>query len=277
LLSIAGCLNLALFWLPIYFQAVRGVSAISSGVRLIPVILGLTITQIFVGGIITATGIHNLFLISGPATAAVGSGLLMLLDDQSSSGRWIGFQVILGVGVGFCLTIPLMLSQVVVRTKDVSTATRIIICTSSARPALFFLLGFKMLTLSQASQSMGSAFLLPTTQVVFQNELVKALRKFVPDIDPRAVLSAGANSEAISSLPKASLGGIVQSYNSALRSTFAIGIPFAGMALLVSFFMPWFKYYDAAKKPTASTALRLSERDNAAGVERSEQDTKTGE
>lgn len=106
----------------------RGVSAISSGVRLIPVILGLTITQIVVGGLITVTGIHNPFLILGPAIAAVGSGLFMLLDEESSTGQWIGFQIVLGVGVGFCLTIPLMLSQVVVETKDVSTATPLIIC-----------------------------------------------------------------------------------------------------------------------------------------------------
>jgi hypothetical protein len=109
---------------------VRGVSAISSGVHLIPVILALTITQIVVGGVITVTGIHNPFLVLGPAIAAIGSGLFMLLDDQSNAGHWIGFQIVLGVGVGFCLTIPLMLSQVVVKTKDVSTATSIIICAS---------------------------------------------------------------------------------------------------------------------------------------------------
>ncbi|KAL9620402.1 MAG: hypothetical protein Q9160_005102 [Pyrenula sp. 1 TL-2023] len=124
---IAGCFNLALFYLPIYFQAVRGIAAISSGVRLIPVILGLTITQIAVGGIVTVTGIHNPFLILGPIIAAIGSGLFMLLDEKSNVGRWIGFQIILGVGVGFCLTIPLMLSQVVVKTKDVSIATPLII------------------------------------------------------------------------------------------------------------------------------------------------------
>ncbi|KAI1775688.1 putative gliotoxin efflux pump [Hypoxylon cercidicola] len=252
---IAGCFNLALYWLPIYFQAVRGVSAISSGVRLIPVILSLTITQIVVGGIITVTGIHNPFLILGPAIAAVGSGLLMLLDEQSSSGRWIGFQIVLGVGVGFCLTIPLMLSQVVVKTNDVSTATPIIIF----------------------SQSMSSAFILPTAQAVFQNELMKALRQFAPDINPLAVLSAGANSEAISGFPRASQGGIVHGYNSALRFTFAIGIPFAGVALLASFFMPWFRYYDASKKPTAETALTQQEKGDAMEGGKGEENKKTEE
>jgi hypothetical protein len=110
---------------------------------------------------------------------------------------------------------------------------------------------------------MGSAFQLPAAQAVFQNELIKALRHFVPDMDPLVVLSAGANSEAISSLPKASLAGIVQSYDKALRSTFAIGIPFAGMALIVSIFMPWFRYHDASKKSAAGTALNESEKGDA--------------
>jgi hypothetical protein len=127
-----------MFYLPIYFQAVRGASAISSGVRLIPIILGLTITQIVIGGFITVTGIHNPFLIAGPILAAIGSGLLMLLNEHSGAGRWIGFQILLGIGNGMCLTIPLMLSQVVVKTKDVSTATPTIICKWSS------LLGFSV-------------------------------------------------------------------------------------------------------------------------------------
>jgi hypothetical protein len=84
-----------------------------------------------VGGFIAVTGIHNPFLIAGPIIAAIGSGLLMLLDERSGAARWIGFQILLGIGNGACLTIPLMLSQVVVKTKDVSTATPTIICKRS--------------------------------------------------------------------------------------------------------------------------------------------------
>ena len=180
----------------------------------------------------------------------------MLLDEQSSPGRWIGFQVVLGAGVGFCLTIPLMLSQVVVKTKDVSTATPIIICMSPFDD----IPTTDLLMYSRVAQSLGSAFLLPTAQAVFQNELLEALQQFVPDDDPMLILSAGANSEAIANFPKASIGGIVKSYNAALRSTFAIGIPFAGVALLISFFMPWFKYHSASKSPSTETALKPAEK-----------------
>lgn len=101
---------------------------------------------------------------------------------------------------------------------------------------------------STVSQSLGSAFLLPTAQAVFQNELVKLLRELAPGINPLTVIAAGANKEAIASLPEESYAGIVQSYSKALRFTFAVGIPFACLALVASLFMPWFKYADTSKK-----------------------------
>src|SRR3569833_1829389 len=81
--SIAGCFNLALFFLPIYFQAVRGVTAVSSGVRHIPIILSLAITQIADNSHKTTTNNHNPKQNKEPAIAAVASGLHMLLDEQS--------------------------------------------------------------------------------------------------------------------------------------------------------------------------------------------------
>ncbi|PQE03130.1 major facilitator superfamily transporter protein [Rutstroemia sp. NJR-2017a BBW] len=190
--------------------AVKGVSAISSGVHLIPLILGLTITQIVTGTVITITGIFNPFLILGPVIATIGSGLLMLLHKDPSTGNWIGFQILLGVGVGLCLTIPLMLSQVVVETKDVSISTPIIIF----------------------AQSMGSAFIIPAAQAIFQIQLIISLRTFAPDVDPLVVLGAGATSKGICSLPETSLPGIVESYVLALKHTYALGVAVAGVAFL---------------------------------------------
>ncbi|KAF2708719.1 putative MFS transporter [Pleomassaria siparia CBS 279.74] len=229
---IAGSFNLPIFYLPIYFQAVRGASAIASGVRLIPIILGLTITQIVVGGTITVVGIFNPFLILGPAIATVGAGLLMLLDENSSAGQWIGFQILLGVGVGFCMTIPLMLAQVVVGTQDVPTATAITIF----------------------AQSMGSAVFVPIAQAIFQNELLKAVPQFTAGSNGYEVLAAGANREAIDSFPPDMIPGILRSYSKALQSTFAVAVPLAGVSLLVALFMPWFRYHNESQKEAASTS-----------------------
>ncbi|KAF2706941.1 putative gliotoxin efflux pump [Pleomassaria siparia CBS 279.74] len=221
---ISGAFYVALFYLPIYFQVVKGVSAIASGVRLVPLVLALTITQIVLGGAITVTGIFNPFLIAGPALAAIGGGLLSTLDANSTPGQWIGYQILLGVGVGACLTIPLMLAGVVVQPKDVSTATAIIIF----------------------AQSIGGALMLAAAQGIFQNELVRLLRKSVPEANPLAIISLGASQEAKEILPPEVLGAILETFVTALKHTFVLAVPVAGIAFVVSFFQPWFKYHKPA-------------------------------
>ncbi|KAF2105870.1 putative efflux pump antibiotic resistance protein [Lophiotrema nucula] len=228
---ISGAFYVALFYLPIYFQIVKGASAIASGVRLIPLVLGLTLTQIVLGGVITVTGVFNPFLIGGPAVAAVGGGLLYLLDRDSTAGEWIGYQIVLGVGVGACLTIPLMLAGVVVKSRDVSTATAIIIF----------------------AQSIGGALMLAASQGIFQNELIRLLRKSVPNLDPVAIINLGASEDAAKSLPPQSLDAILNAFVIALRHTFIICIPISGIAFVVSLFQPWFRYHkpEVAGSPTA--------------------------
>jgi hypothetical protein len=169
-------------------------------------------------------------MIAGPAVAAVGGGLLSTLDQGSSSGQWIGYQILLGIGVGACLTIPLMLAGVVVKAKDVSTSTAIMIF----------------------SQSIGGAFMLAAAQGIFQNELVRFLRQSVPEVDPLEILTLGASNEAARSIPVQFLGRILKSYAKALQHTFILTIPVAGVAFLVSLLQPWFRYHKVdAVSPSA--------------------------
>ncbi len=96
-------------------------------------------------------------------------------------------------------------------------------------------------------QATGGALTVAAAQGVFQTQLVQQLRKNVPDINPAMILSLGAADEAVSTLPAHSIVGIHHSYVLALRYTFAVGIPVAGIALISSFFQPWIKYHDPHK------------------------------
>jgi len=50
---LTGSVFFAIFYLPIWFQAVQGVSAVQSGIRNIPLILAMTVAS-FIGGAIVA-------------------------------------------------------------------------------------------------------------------------------------------------------------------------------------------------------------------------------
>ena len=49
------------FYLPFYFQAVRGSSATSSGIRMIPLVLPQILAIMLVGGIVTKFGVYVRF------------------------------------------------------------------------------------------------------------------------------------------------------------------------------------------------------------------------
>lgn len=95
-------------------------------------------TQILSGSLITAFGYFNPFLILGSGLTATGCGLLLLLDVNSGSGLWIGYQALAGIGLGLCLSVPIIVSQMVSKPEDVATATAIVLCKStSAKLELF--------------------------------------------------------------------------------------------------------------------------------------------
>lgn len=104
-----------LIYLPLYFQAVKGVSAIISGFSMTPIILCVTVSSIVAGVLLTKVGYYTPFMIVGMAFLAVGLGLLSTLGIGTSIGQWIGYQIIAGVGAGLNLQV---LTPKVLHLKD---------------------------------------------------------------------------------------------------------------------------------------------------------------
>lgn len=86
--------------------------------------------QIFVGVAITVNGIFNPYLYLGGALTAIGGGLCMLLNVDTGTGKWVGYQIVAGAGIGFCFSVPIIVSQRVVKATEMSSATAIILCKS---------------------------------------------------------------------------------------------------------------------------------------------------
>lgn len=131
---LAGGYFLLLYYIPIYFQVVSGVTASQSGVRNLPLILGTTIATILSGGLITAFGHFVPYMIAGSIMSTIGSGLLYTLSTTSSSSKWIGYQALVGLGVGLALQIPVISGQAVVAPTDLSSVTAMILCKSQSYP-----------------------------------------------------------------------------------------------------------------------------------------------
>ncbi len=110
-------------YIPIWFQAIKGVSAVESGIRNIPMILGLVILSIVSGVIITILGYYTPWMILSSVLMATGAGLLSTFKLETGHAMWIGYQIIYGFGVGAGMQQAIIAAQTVCTLDDVPTAT----------------------------------------------------------------------------------------------------------------------------------------------------------
>lgn len=96
-----GVMLVADYYLAIYFQSVRDDTALESGVHMLPTTLGMLLSMVVAGGLTQTTGYYLPMAIVGPCIAAIGYGLLSTLSPTTSTARWIGYQVLYGVGSVF--------------------------------------------------------------------------------------------------------------------------------------------------------------------------------
>lgn len=198
---IVGGFQLLLYYLPIYFQSTRDVSAARSGTNLLPFVLTASIFAIICGGIMTMWGQYVPVLLLGSVPSAVGAGLLYTLEIHTSTGKWVGYQLLTGTGIGLILQIPVMVAQSIVAVPDISTVTAIILW----------------------CQTMGGAIWVSAGQAGFTNKLLERLPVLAPHVDPLAVLAIGA-SEIGDTFRGEDLSGVVEAYMDGLKIPFLISV-----------------------------------------------------
>jgi predicted MFS family arabinose efflux permease len=125
--AITGLLGLALFgavvYLPEYLQVVRGASAISSGLQLIPLTLGIVVASAGSGQLVSRTGRYKLFPILGATLLTAGFWLLTHLQVATSTAVLSGWMLVIGLGIGCIMQIAVLAVQNAVAYQDLGTAT----------------------------------------------------------------------------------------------------------------------------------------------------------
>ena len=206
----SGAYFLIIYYLPLYFQVIDGVSAAMSGVRNLPLILAVTVSMIASGAYISVTGIAAPILVVGTALGVVCTGLLYTFDIGTEQAKWIGYQVIGGVGWGIASQIPIITVQATAPAADLAEVTAIL---------LFF-------------QTVGGAFMVSAAQAAFVNVLIKVLPRSAPDLNPLAVVSTGAT-QLRRVFPADQVPGILVAYMRGLKISFAISLASTGVAFII--------------------------------------------
>lgn len=204
-------------YIPIWFQAIKGVDAVESGIRTIPLILSMVVAIIFSGIMVQRIGYYAPFMIVGAVFMPIGCGLISTWKVDSGSNVWIGYQVIAGLGMGFGLQQANLAAQTVLPRKDASIGVSVMI--------LF--------------QTLGGAVFASVAQNVIDSALIKNLASAkIPGINPAGIVSAGAT-ELRSLVPAAYLQQFLSLYNDAVIKGFTVAVGTASSVIVGALLVEW--------------------------------------
>ncbi|KAL2407944.1 MFS-type transporter VdtG [Exophiala dermatitidis] len=223
---IAFCLGstflLVVYYLSIWFQAIKGDSAITSGYSTLPSLLSLVIASILSGAFISRVGYYNPSIIACTILMPIGTGLLCLFTPHTRHPMWIGSQFLFGFGTGLGLQQTNIAAQAVLSKADAPTGMSFV----------FF------------AQGLGGAISVSVGQNILDSQLIKKLSA-LGGISPHQVVSTGAT-QLRDIFPKQQLPAVIEAYNDSLVIVFYAALAYACAALLGIFTLEW----KTVKKPT---------------------------
>lgn len=202
------------FYLPIWFQAIQGASAVQSGIKNIPMILSVVLMSIVSGGLVSFLGYYSPFMIASSIMMAIGAGLLTTFEVHTGHSEWIGYQILFGFGVGIGMQQTMVSVQASLDHADVAIGTAIMMF----------------------AQTLGGALFICVAQNVFQNKLVSNL--VASGLNPLDIIKYGAT--GFSKAIKPELVPVVrEAYNGAVTNTFYVATALGALSLLGSVLVPW--------------------------------------
>ncbi|KAI1262839.1 MFS general substrate transporter [Xylariaceae sp. FL1019] len=214
-----GALLIQSYFLPIWFQAILGYSAIQSGVAMIPYFVANALLSVFGGVFVSAVGYFNPPAIIGSAIATIGCGVLTLFHPNISTAQFVGYEILVAGGFGLSIQQGFTAVQTVLKGDDLAVGTAAVV----------------------ASQSLGGALFISVGNTVFESKLsslIEAVGPQLDGVDPRTLIEAGAIAFR-DLVTTEQLPILINVYNEALHHVFVIAIPLAGLSFLACCCFEW--------------------------------------
>jgi len=235
-MCIGGVMLSAAYYIAIWFQAVQGLDALQSGIRTLPFVLGIVVAAIVSGGLVSRFGYYAPFVIACACVMSVGTGLLTTLQVNSGSGAWIGFQFLVGFGMGLGMQMNGLAAQTVLRNEDISVGVSL----------MFF------------GQSLGGAVFVCVAQNVFLQALVKDLSAVLPAASAQILAGVGAT-DLSELVPPDLLPGVLAGYNKAITTTFYVTLGVACFSIIPALAFEWKSVKTAKGTEKGSSAAEKGE------------------
>jgi EmrB/QacA subfamily drug resistance transporter len=221
-MSIGFCVGFAMMgsmaFLPLFLQIVHGLSPTASGLHLLPMVLGMLITSISSGRLVTRTGRYKIYPVAGMALTAIGLFLMSGMGPESSLVEMGVYFFVLGAGLGLVMQVVVLVVQNAASYDDLGVATS---------SATFF-------------RSIGGSFGTAVFGAVFAGQLASNLAARAGQIDLPAGVDASSlerDPSAIDRLPPQVQASFLEAYADAIDMVFLWAVPIAVVGFVLALFL----------------------------------------
>jgi EmrB/QacA subfamily drug resistance transporter len=241
--AVGFIVGLALFgaitYLPLYLQDVKGHSPTTSGLLILPLMVGLLTASIGSGQLITRFGRYKPFPVAGTAIMVVGLFLLSRLQVDTSTVVTGAYMLVLGFGLGNVIQVLVLAAQNAVDYKYLGVA--------SSGSTLF--------------RQIGGSIGVSVFGAIFANQLAANL---VGKLPPSArVPSSAANPAVVKQLPAVLRDPFRIAITDALTTVFLVAAGIAVLAFLLTWLLPEVPLKTTAGAPDPGDGLHPARDDDA--------------
>jgi len=211
----------AMTFLPLFLQDVRGVSPTMSGVRLLPMMVGLFGASIIAGQLVSKGWRYRPFPILGTTIMTLGLVLMSTVNESTSSLTMAIDMFVLGAGLGLVMQILVTAVQNAVDQSDLGAATA---------GANFF-------------RSIGGSFGTAVFGALYVNEfphqIASGLKGYV---GPFVKLTPSSfTPSSLRRLPPGELTIVLHAISRTIQHIYVVATPFGILAILLSLTLPEIK------------------------------------
>lgn len=206
-----------LYYLPLYYEAVKGYSPIITGVALFPETFTVAPASVIVGVTVSITGRYRWAIWAGWTFTTLGSGLLLLMNPGTSIVAWIFLNLVPGLGTGMLFSSIGMSVQAAIAIQDIAFG----------------------ITFQAFFRSLGQALGIAIGGTIFQNEIHRKVSTY-PLLAPMAAQYSQDATQLVSMIQAMPLGlartQLIQAYADALKVIWAVMCGLSAVAGIASLF-----------------------------------------
>lgn len=206
----------AVTFLPVFLQVAKGTDPTTSGLQLLPLMLGMLVTSVVSGFLISRWGRYKVFPVVGSALMTLGLYLLSTVTATTPDLLMYLYMVVMGLGLGGVMQVLVIAVQNAVDHRDLGVATA---------GATFF-------------RSIGGSFGTAVFGAIFANVLVSRLASELHGIRIPKNLGASVNPGLLAQLPPAIHHGVTSAYSSTIDTVFLVSVPISAAAFFLTFLLP---------------------------------------